>query len=499
MIPRNVFAVFAIATWLLSGCSSRTQTPQVRQATAANASVNQRPNFLFIITDDQRYDAMSCVQQEQGDAGRFPWFKTPNMDRLARDGVRFRNAFVTESLCSPSRASFLSGQFPHIHGVVNNHMSFPLDDMNSGRLLENAGYATSYFGKWHQGKQKQRPGFETFASYIGHGRYVDCPILVNGVQTPTHGWVDDVITDYVIKYLKDHQAQHPDQPFDMEVGFKSPHVPRQPPDRAKNRFEGDAPRDTPNLNVPSPFASLIDALTYPSGENRYANLRGQTPQEFTLDYFRCISAADDCLGRILDTLDQLGLTNNTIVVFASDNGYYLREHELGDKRSAYEESMRIPLLLRYPKLNHSHGKKIDAMVLNIDLAPTLLDFAGVPIPSTMQGKSWRPLLEGKVSDANFRPDFFFEYFWERTYATPTINALRTGDSKLVEYPGHDNWTEMFDLTSDRYEIHNLASDPAHQAQRKQMETELQEQKQAVHYTVPATADKPSATSSAASD
>lgn len=473
------------------GRSSRAQDAQ------GLASTNpQRPNFLFILTDDQRYDAISCVQKEQGAAARFPWFQTPNMDRLAREGVRFRNAFVTSSLCSPSRACFLSGQYNHVNGVVNNHMPFPLDGVISSKLLKQAGYACAYFGKWHQGKQKERPGFDTFASYIAHGRYVDCPVLVNGVRTETRGWVDDVITDYAIDFLKTHTSRHPQQPFDMVVGFKSPHVPRQPPERAKNRFAGQAPRDVPNLQVPAPFESLIAALPYASGENRYANFRGQTPSEFMLDYFRCISAADDCLGRILDTLDQLGLSDNTMVIYSSDNGYYLREHMLGDKRSAYEESMRIPLLLRYPKLARTKGRTIDAMVLNIDLAPTLLDFASVPIPSAMQGQSWRPLLEGKTSDSQWRPVFFYEYFYEKTYATPTIIAVRSGDSKLVKYPGHDDWTEMFNLGSDRYEIHNLANDPAHQSQRKRMEGQLEEQKQAVRYRVPAHADKPNTTSPA---
>jgi len=454
---------------------------------------SHRPNFIFILTDDQRYDAMSCVQKEQGDAGRFPWFQTPNMDRLAREGVRFRNAFVTSSLCSPSRACFLSGQYNHINGVVNNHTPFPLDGMISSKLLKNAGYATAYFGKWHHGNQKERPGFDTVASYIAHGRYVDCPVLVNGVMNETHGWVDDVITDYAIDFLKARKTQQSQPPFDMVVGFKSPHVPREPPERAKSRFAGQVPRDVPNLRIPSPFQPLIAALTSANGENRYANLRGQTPEEFTLDYFRCISAADDCLGRILDALDQLGLADNTVVIYTSDNGYYLREHMLGDKRSAYEESMRIPLLLRYPKLANTKGKTTDAMVLNIDLAPTLLDFAGVVIPSAMQGQSWRPLLEGKVDDSQWRPVFFYEYFYERNYATPTITAIRTGDSKLVEYPGHEQWTEMFSLASDRYEIHNLANDPSLQSMRSAMESELRNQKQVVRYRVPANADKPGAT------
>ncbi len=192
------------------------------------ASTNpQRPNFIFVYADDQRYDAMSCVQKEQGDAARFPWFQTPNMDRLAREGLRFRNAFVTSSLCSPSRACFLSGQYNHVNGVVNNHMPFPLTDITSSAQLEQAGYTTAYFGKWHHGKQKERPGFKFIYSFIGQGRYIDCPMNINSTMTPTHGWVDDITTDYVIDFLKAHKSE----PLDIVVGFKSPHDPRQPPKR----------------------------------------------------------------------------------------------------------------------------------------------------------------------------------------------------------------------------------------------------------------------------
>jgi len=485
MIHRRLFTLIAAVVCSLFICSSRAQDPQTGDL---NPHSKQRPNFIFILTDDQRYDAMSCVQKEQGAAARFPWFQTPNMDRLAREGVRFRNAFVTSSLCSPSRASFLSGQYNHVNGVVNNHTPFPLNNVVSSALLKQAGYTTAYFGKWHHGNQKERPGFDHIYSFIGQGRYIDCPVNINGTITPTHGWVDDITTDYVISFLKEHK----NEPLDIVVGFKSPHDPRQPPERAATRFAGNTPRDVPNLHTVPPFKQELAALNHVSGEAK-PNLRNRTRNEHLLDYFRCISAADDCLGRILDALDQLKLADNTIVIYTSDNGYYLGEHTLGDKRSAYEESMRIPLLLRYPRLATAKGKTTDAMVLNIDLAPTLLDFAGVPIPPTMQGKSWRPLLESKTTDAAWRPVFFYEYFYEKNYATPTITAIRSGDSKLVKYPGHEDWTEMFDLKSDHYEIHNLANDPNRQSKRSDMESELRSQKEVVHYRVPANADKPNAT------
>src|SRR4051812_34920886 len=163
----------------------------------------KKPNFVFVYTDDQRWDALSVVQKEMGDKGRFPWFKTPHMDRLAAEGVRFRNAFVVNSLCAPSRATFLTGCYGHVNGVVNNHTPFPEKNVTHASLLRAAGYKTAYCGKWHMdGQRGHRPGFDFSASFVGQGRYVDCPIEVNGKETPSKGWVDDVTTDYAINFIK---------------------------------------------------------------------------------------------------------------------------------------------------------------------------------------------------------------------------------------------------------------------------------------------------------
>src|SRR4051812_26683040 len=177
----------------------------------------ERPNFLFIYTDDQRWDALGVVQREQGEKGRFPWFQTPNLDRLASEGVRFRNAFVINSLCAPSRSIFLTGRYSHLNGVANNHTPFPMENVTYSKLLRDAGYATGYCGKFHHGSQPgPRPGFEFTASFIGQGRYFDCPIEVNGVSTPSKGWVDDVTTDYAIDFI----TKSKDKPFAVVVGFK---------------------------------------------------------------------------------------------------------------------------------------------------------------------------------------------------------------------------------------------------------------------------------------
>ena len=191
---------------------------------------------------------MGVVQREQGERARFPWLKTPNMDRLASEGVRFRNAFVVNSLCAPSRASFLTGRYGHFNGVVNNHTPFPADNVTHARLLQQAGYRTAYVGKWHMGSQHgQRPGFDYSASFIGQGRYVDCPFEINGKETPTKGWVDDVSTDFAIQFIREQK----DQPFLLAVGFKSAHGPFDPPDRLKDAYAGEVARPVPNLNEPA--------------------------------------------------------------------------------------------------------------------------------------------------------------------------------------------------------------------------------------------------------
>jgi arylsulfatase A-like enzyme len=435
-----------------------------------------RPNLVFIYTDDQRWDAMSVVQREQGDKGRFPWLKTPNMDRLAAEGVRFRNAFVVNSLCAPSRASFLTGCYGHLNGIVNNHTPFPVDNVTHASLLKGAGYTTAYFGKWHMDGQKgQRPGFDYSASFVGQGRYLDCPIEINGKTTETKGWVDDVTTDYGVRFIRDNK----DRPFLLVLGFKATHGPFQPPPRFKDTYAGEEARAVPNLRSPAVYKANAAKPVDPPADKVPTNL----------GYFRCITAADENLGRILQTLDDLKLAENTVVVFSSDNGYYLGEHGLGDKRSAYEESMRIPLLVRYPKAA-TRGKTLDQLALNIDLAPTLLDYAGVPVPREMQGRSWRPLLEGKKVD--WRRAFFYCYFFERGFATPTVTAVRTETAKLIKYPGHDNWTELFDLSRDPYETKNLVADAASADLRRDLEAEYTRQEKAIGFRIPPFADSPTA-------
>lgn len=446
------------------------------------ASAAERPNFVFMFADDQRYDAMSCVQKEQGDKGRFPWFKTPNMDRLAAEGVRFRNAFVVNSLCSPSRACFLSGQYSHTNGIYNNRT--PLSDKlaTHATLLRAAGYSTGYVGKWHMDNQAVRPGFDWFASFTGQSVYLNAPFLVNGKTEKTDEWTDDRSAAYAIRFLETERAK--DKPFVLVVGFKAPHGPTDPPKRLENAFANETARGVPNLGHRPGFNTDVKAKAKEFGDKVPVNL----------NYFRCIAGVDENVGKVLDALDRLKLTENTVVVYASDNGFYLQEHGLGDKRSGYDESLRIPLIVRYPK-SGVKGVTRDGMALNIDLAPTFLDLAGVEVPKSMHGKSWKTLLAQETPKEPFRTSFFYEYFREEGgkkaapavggFNTPTMTGVRTATHKLLKYRDHPEWTEMFDLTTDPFELKNLYGDKAHAELRAKLEKEYDRLVKELDYKVPA--------------
>lgn len=452
---------------------------------SARAAEPARPNFLFIYTDDQRFDAMSVVQKEQGDAGRFPFLKTPNMDRLAAGGVRFRNAFVVNSLCSPSRANFLTGRYSHLNGVANNHTPFPVDSVTWATELRKVGYTTGYFGKWHMGGQSgQRPGFDFSASFVGQGKFFDCPIEVNGKSTPSTGWVDDVSTDYALKWIKENKGK----PFAAAIGFKSSHGPWDPPERRKNDLTDAVSKPPVNADAKPPYITNAD----PNAPKKPAAKKPANPAQndrsaMQRNYFRTLLGVDDNLGKLLDLLDELQIADNTVVVYSSDNGYYLGDHGLGDKRSAYDESLRVPFLVRYPKLAAA-GSLRDEMVINVDLAPTFLDLAGAPIPPTMQGRSLKPLLTG-AKDVDWRKAWFYHYFYERGFGPPTILAVRTETHKLIKYPGHDDWTELYDLKADPFEMKNLYADPASAELRKAMEAEFDKQSKAVEFRIPDYADE----------
>jgi arylsulfatase A-like enzyme len=461
-----------------------TGTMLIGMMTAAPVLAADRPNFVFLFADDQRYDALGVVQAEQGDKGRFPWFPTPHMDRIAREGVRFRNAFVVNALCSPSRACFLTGKYSHANGIANNTTPFPPTAVTHASLLRANGYATGYVGKWHMGTSPGRPGFDWFASFTGQGRYTNAVFQVNGTTERHEDWTDDRTAAYALRFLETERAK--DKPFLLVVGFKAPHGPFEPPARLANAFANEKARPVPSLGKPPGF-------------NPQVGKPAPTPTEpvaVNLNYFRCVAGVDENVGKILGALDRLKLAENTVVVYASDNGFYFGEHTLADKRSGYDESMRIPLLVRYPK-SGLRGVTRDDLVLNVDLAPTFLDLAGVPVPPEMHGKSWAPLLRADRPAAPFRTSFLYEYFRENGgkgdnaknpggYNTPTMTAVRTATHKLCRYRDRPEWTELFDLAADPFELKNLATDPAAAGVRKTLEAEHDALTAKLAYRVPDT-------------
>ncbi len=375
------------------------------------------PNFIVIITDDHRWDSLGIVQREMGATGRFPWFTngTPNLDRLASGGVRFRNAFVTLSLCSPSRAAILTGRYNHLNGIINNSTAFPTNTPTYASRLRDAGYVTGMVGKWHMGTQVARPGFDFSASFLGQGNYFDTTFYVNGIATPTTGWIDDVSTDYVLEFISNNFTNA----FALHLGYKSTHSPHTPADWATNLYATSVSRDVPNLSIPPPYRTNIAVNSETAKRN----------------YHRCDG--------------------------------------LGDKRSLYEESLRVPMLVRYPALVTQSAAR-DELVLSIDIAPTILDLAGLPVPPDLQGRSWRPWLAGGPA-TNWRQSFLAEYFLESGYAIPTTVTLRTAGAKLTFWPGNPEWCEMFDLANDRYEVANLYNLPVYQPMRDSLRAEFDRQ------------------------
>jgi arylsulfatase A-like enzyme len=435
--------------------------------TAATRAAEKKPNFIFVIADDHRWDAMGAVQKEHGEKARYPWFETPSMDRLASGGVRFRNAFITHSICSPGRAGFLTGQYTHANGVMDNGTPFPEDSVTHATLLRAAGYQTAYFGKWHMGNQRERPGFDHSASFVDQGTYQNCPVLINGVRTPTQGWIDDVSTDFAIDWLKQNHAK----PFSLVLGFKSPHNRRGGPGlpaRLRNLYEGKTTRRTPNCDLAAVYHK-------PLTEADKGKERGLSANAVHLDYLRHIKGIDENLGRLLDTLDELKLAEDTVVVYTSDNGYFLGERGLGDKRALYEEGLRIPFIVRYPRL-FPKGKLVDELVINQDLAPTFLDLAGLPAHPAMHGASFKDLARGN-KPANWRTSFL-TYYRKELGDTPTCHGIRTDSAKLIVYPKNPEWTEVYDLKNDPYELTRLPADGPLAASLK---AELDKQMKAVGF------------------
>lgn len=427
-------------------------------ATAAEES--RKPNVLLIISDDHRHDALRVVQRELGEKANYPFFETPSLDRLASGGVRFRNAFVTHSLCSPSRATMLTGLHSNQHGITHNAQPFTSTETWPALLAKN-GWATGYFGKWHMGAQRERPGFQDVATFLDQGIYENCPFVVDGKDTPTKGWVDDVTTDYAIDFIKEHK----DTPFAMVVGYKTPHDKRTPPPRLVDKWQDHEFAEPESFNDVAPWRQ----------DNPPKPWNPKNPDR--LAYFQTLAGMDENIGRLLDTLDAEGMAEDTLVIYLGDNGYYLGEHGLGDKRTAYEESIRIPMLLRYPrKLPEPQVR--DELVLNLDLAATILDFCGLEPNWKQSGQSMVPLLASGPGKVPWRDSFLYQNYEDPAYPKVTFDlfAVRDRTHKYVEVPQHPEWNQLFDLEKDPKEMRNLVADPANADLLAKMKAEMQKLK-----------------------
>ena len=465
-----------------------------------------RPNIVFIMSDDHAAHAIGAYGSRVN--------QTPNIDRLAREGLVMRNVFATNSICTPSRAAILTGQYSHLNGVpVFNR--FDSSRMTVARLLQQGGYYTGMIGKWHLGSDPV--GFDRWEILPGQGAYMN-PVLytASGENTYTGRYVTDVTTDLAIDFIK---SRPKGKPFFLMVHNKAPHRPWQPDAAHRAQFA--------DRWIPEPetfwdtYATRTDALR----ENRQrvaddltrrdlkleppADLTGTEltswlavkPMEVTIvrdgkpvsltgdalvrwkyqrymkDYLATIQSVDDNVGRLLSFLDAGGLTKNTIVIYTSDQGFFLGDHGLYDKRFMYEESLRMPFLIRWPGVIKA-GTRSDAIGLNVDFAPTFLQAAGLPVPGDMQGRSLVPVLRGRTP-ADWRSSMYYRYYHDPgDHNTRAHYGVRTRTHKLIYFWKKDQW-ELFDLATDPFELHNLYGEPGHEQLTAGLKAELARLKQAV--------------------
>jgi arylsulfatase A-like enzyme len=413
----------------------------------------KRPSVVVFLTDDQRADCLGC-------AGH-PLLKTPHIDRLAAEGVRFQNAFVTTSICAISRASLFTGRLCRNHKVGDFATPLPREVLAAGfpALLKKAGYRTACFGKWGVGGPPPTEVFDTWDAWGGQGTYF---LDLNGQKLHN--------SEYLARRAEEFlRSCKPGQPFCLLVYYKSPHEPYQPDPRDAALFKDDKV-PVPRTATAAHFEKMPAFIRESEGRTR-ALKNHPTPeayQEFVKQYLRCLAGVDRSVGQILNVLDDLKRTDDTLVVYSSDNGFFLGEHGLSHKWLMHEESIRVPLIVRYPALPRAmHGKRLEQLVLNIDVAPTVLDFAGLEAPAGTDGRSLRPLLTGKPVE--WRTDFFYEHHFHLNGKIPRTEGVRTADWKYITYYDvKPAFEELYDLKQDPHEEKNLAGDPAHKERLEQM-------------------------------
>lgn len=428
-------------------------------------------NIIFILSDDHRYDFM-------GFTGAVPGLQTPGMDRMAKEGAHLKNAFVTTSLCSPSRASILTGQYAHTHTVVDNSAPLPGNLTFFPQYLQKKGYKTAFMGKWHMGNtgDNPQPGFDRWVSFEGQGQYFGNTLNVDGKREKLGA--DNYITDELTHRATDWMNDVKSGPFCLYLSHKGVHAEFMPAKRHQGKY-----KDLPVVSPPSMYLTATDSskqfgvFTPPKTAVNYRDIprwvrdqryswhgvdymyHGQIPfDEFYHLYLETLMAVDESISEVIDWVEKNGLKDNTMIVYMGDNGFLFGEHGLIDKRNAYEESMRVPLLVWAPGLVKP-GEVLSQMILNIDLAPTFLDIAGIQKPAHMQGNSFLSLLKGQPTA--WRDRVFYEYYWEQAFPqTPTTFAVRTDKYKYIAYNGIWDINELYDLEKDPYEMNNLIREPA---------------------------------------
>lgn len=444
---------------------------------------SKQPNVVLVLCDDIRWDALGC-------AGH-PHLRTPNIDRLAKEGVYFENMFCTTSLCSPSRATILSGLYAHSHGVTNNFTEYPTDLASFPVSLQKAGYKTAYYGKWHMGEKNDepRPGFDTFVTHRGQGKYFDTEFNFNGQgRRVVKGYYTTVVTDMSIDWIRKHKSSDGDTPFMLMLGQKAPHSFYFPEPKYEHEF------DDVEVNYPQSAFHLQDKpawmtkrlTTWHGIYGPIFDWRKQFPNDKAsgvVDFARMVRAywgtilsVDDSMGRITEALRELGELDNTVIIFMGDNGLLEGEHGMVDKRTMHEASIRVPLIVRYPGLTSpDHPKRIRQQVLTTDIAPTIIELAGAEPLENIHGKSFKKLVtEG---DPDWRTGWFYHYNYEKQFPyTPNVRGIRTDRWKYIRYPHGDGTAdrhkaELYDLDSDPKEQNNLIEDERYQ----QLVAELNQQ------------------------
>lgn len=434
------------------------------------AAADQRPNVVVIICDDIRWDALSC-------AGH-PHLKTPNIDQLATQGIFFDNMFCTTSLCSPSRGSIISGLYAHAHGVTDNFTDYPANLRSFPLQLQAEGYATAYLGKWHMGEENDdpRPGFDYFVTHKGQGKYFDTEFNFHGRdRRVVPGYYTTVVTDMAEQWINQQSA---DKPYLLMLGHKAPHSFYIPEPKYESTY------DDVEINYPHSAFRLDDKPDWirqrlPTWHGIYGPLfdyRKNFPNDkadgvldfaqMVRSYWGTILSVDDSVARLVNLLRQRGELDNTVIVFMGDNGILEGEHGMVDKRTAHEASMRIPMIIRYPKLEPQGNKRIAQQVLTVDVAPTILELCNAEPLENIHGQSVCSIVKDR--NAPWRNAWMYYYNYEKQFPyTPNVRAIRTDRWKYIRYPHGDggpdrHMAELYDLENDPGELTNLISDPAHQ-------------------------------------